>query len=75
MGKFPIGTIGGFAYFDINTAFQHFISSALSKINRPSSKLIDLMKDTSKFRAGDYAQTITINIPNRISVYSNSDYQ
>lgn len=75
MGKFPIGTIGGFAYFDINTAFQHFLAAALAKVNRPSSTLLDLVKDPSKFRAGDFAQTITINIPNRISVYSNSDYQ
>lgn len=27
------------------------------------------------FKASDYATSITINIPNRIQVYSNSDYQ
>lgn len=27
MGKFPIGTTGGFAYMQINSALQHFIKS------------------------------------------------
>lgn len=25
MGKFPIGSVGGYAYFNIKTAFQHFV--------------------------------------------------
>jgi hypothetical protein len=64
MGKFPIGTVGGFAYFDINSAFQHFLISTMQSNNLTIKGFEDIIYQN--FRASDYANTITINIPNRI---------
>jgi hypothetical protein len=40
LGKFPIGTVGGYAYFNINTAFIHFVNQTLASNNRHNSKLV-----------------------------------
>lgn len=40
LGKFPVGSIGGFSYFDINSALQHFISTAVAKRGQNNSKLV-----------------------------------
>lgn len=75
MGKFPIGSVGGFVYFDINTAFHHFVKSTLESLNITNSRFFKYISDPNKFKIVDYAENVIINIPNRIDVYSNSDYQ
>ncbi len=75
LGKFPIGTVGGFADFNINTAFIDFVNQTLAANNRKNSKLVEFLNNPNNFKASDYATFITINIPNQIIVYSNSDYQ
>jgi hypothetical protein len=75
LGKFPVGSVGGYSYFDIRTALQHFTSSFFESFNITNSKLVEFMRDPNKFQFSWFAEEITINIPNRIEVYSNSDYQ
>lgn len=74
-GKFPVGSVGGFLYLDINTAFLHFVNSTLASLGRGKNKLVPFLQSSGNFRLGDFAKEICINIPNRVEVYSNSDYQ
>lgn len=44
MGKFPIGTTGGYAYMDIKSALQHFIQTAAAKANNPIPNIAQEVK-------------------------------
>lgn len=55
LGKFPIGSVGGYAYFDINTAFQHIVNCTLAANGKTNSKLVSVLSDKSRFRTSDYA--------------------
>lgn len=55
LGKFPIGTVGAYAYFDINTAFQHMVNSTLAANGKTNSKFLSAISDKNRFRVSDYA--------------------
>ncbi len=55
LGKFPIGTVGGYAYFDINSAFQNIINCTLAANGKTNSKLVQALSDKNRFRTSDYA--------------------
>jgi hypothetical protein len=61
---------------DINSAFQQMINYTYDKnnLNRENSLFIKYLNGKD-FRLSDYSTEATINVPNRIQVYSSSDYE
>lgn len=61
---------------DINSAFQQMINYTYDKnnLNKENSLLIKYL-NSKDFRLSDYSSEATINVPNRIQVYSSSDYE
>lgn len=62
---------------DITRDYQYLVNSTYAKLNRTTESAIALQAyiSSNKFNLGDYSTEITINIPNRIKVYENSDYE
>lgn len=72
-----MGTISNYIYIDINDAFQHIINTTISSLDSPPTYISALQSylNSAAFRLADYSTEVTINIPDRIEVYKNSDYQ
>lgn len=75
-GKFAVGETSNYIYLDIQYAFRQMINSTLKAKgkNINSSALVTFMNDGS-WTLGEMASEATVNVPNRIKVYSNPDYE
>lgn len=60
---------------DIRSAFQQVVNDTFDKnhLNKDNSSLIRYLNGGS-FRLSDFSDEATINVPNRVELYSSSDY-
>ena len=77
LGKFPVGTTNNFIYLDIEQAYQHIVHETYQQLHRKQRSAVAFVSymNSSAFNLADFSTEITINIPNRIDVYKNSDYK
>jgi len=61
---------------DIRSAFQQVVNDTFDKnhLNKDNSSLIRYLNGGS-FRLSDFSDEATINVPNRVELYSSSDYE
>ena len=74
-GKFGIGQISKYIYLDIKYAFKQMIQDTYVSLgkNLNESALIQFL-NSPYFNLGDFASEATVNLPNRVDVYSDPDY-
>lgn len=54
---------------------MNFVNATLISKGRSNSRLVDFLQNEDLFKLGDFAKEICINIPDRVKIYSSSDYQ
>ena len=74
-GKFGIGNVNNYLYLDIRYAFNQILAETYRSIGKSvdDSALMRFVR-SAHFDLGQFATEATINLPNRIEVYSNPDY-
>ena len=74
-GKFGIGSVNNYVYLDIKFAFQQMINYTyrINNLDTLTSPLVKLI-NSPYFSLSHFATEATINLKDRISVYSNPNY-
>ena len=75
-GKFGIGHVNNFVYLDIKYALQQMcnFTYAQSKLDIANSPFVRLI-NSDKFSLGQFSTQATVNLPDRVKIYSNPDYE